>query len=190
MDSDTLLRYQVNLIRLMIDNSWPESSYGFRYPSQSVMISSTCWIIDLFILESVGKTNRRFQRLVRDKPVWRRLLNGIDDFTEEKLEELVKVGGTKSSERMGEVVKEVANRFVFLTEEDFYISSCTWPRGYGRRSLFKVEVSVKGWDDDIFDMAGIYQLEEINRVAKAVGAQIAIKKVKTYRTRPHVIGDF
>ena len=120
----------------MIDNSWPESSYGFRYPSQSVMISSTCWIIDLFILESVGKTNRRFQRLVRDKPVWRRLLNGIDDFTEEKLEELVKVGGTKSSERMGEVVKEVANRFVFFEDEDSYISSCTRPRVYGRRSLF------------------------------------------------------
>lgn len=50
------------------------------------------------------------------------------------------------------------------------------------RSLFKDEVSIKGWDDDIFEMAGEYQLEEINRVAKAVGAQIAIKKVKTYRT--------
>ena len=45
-----------------------------------------------------------------------------------------------------------------------------------------MEVSIKGWDDDIFEMAGEYQLEEINRVAKAVGAQIAIKKVKTYRT--------
>ena len=102
--------------------------------------------------------------------------------TEEKLEELVKVGGTRYSERMGEVVQELARRFVFLTEEDSYISSSTRPRVYGRRSLFKVEVSIKGWKDDIFDMAGEYQLEEINRVAKAVGAQIAIKKVKTYRT--------
>ena len=67
-------------------------------------------IIDLFILEIIGKTNRRLQRLVGDKLVWRRLLNGIDDFTEEKLEELVKVGGTKGSERTGEVVKEVAKR--------------------------------------------------------------------------------
>ena len=114
--------------------------------------------------------------------MWRRLLNGIDDFTEEKLEELVKVGGTKGSERMGEVVKEVAKRLVFFTEEDCYISSCTRPQVYGRRSLFKEEVSIKGWDDDIFEMAGEYQLEEINRVAEAVGAQIAIKKVKTYRT--------
>ena len=72
--------------------------------------------------------------------------------------------------------------FLFLTEEDSYISSCTRPRVYGRRSLFKVEVNIKGWDDDIFDMAGEYQLEENNRVAKAIGAQITIKKVKTYRT--------
>ena len=92
--------------------------------------------------------------------MWRRLLNGIENFTEEKLEELVKVGGTKNSERMGEVVKEVAKRFVFLTSKaDSYFSSCTPPRDYWGTIPFKVEVSIKGWDDDIFDMAGEYQLE-------------------------------
>ena len=63
------------------------------------------------------------------------MLNRIDDLTEEKLEEMVKVGGTESSERMGEVVKEVANRFVFFTEEDSYISSCTRPGDMGEEAF-------------------------------------------------------
>ena len=111
--------------------------------------------------------------------MWRNLLKQIDDFTKEKLEELVKFGGNNSSELMEEVVKEVASRFIFVIEEggDCYFSGKTQPKDYLRRRLFKVKVSISGWDDDTFEMAGEDHLEELNSVAQTVGAKLTIKEV-------------
>ena len=108
------------------------------------------------------------------------MIRQIDNFTKEKLEELVSFGGGNSSEMMAEVVKEVANRFVFKTDEDGdWLSGKTGVLG---RCLFKVKVTIQGWDKDTFEMGGEDHLKELNSVAQAVGTKFTIKEVKTYRT--------
>ena len=131
---------------------------------------------------SCGKVNRRFQQLVGDKRVWSSLLKGIDNFTKEELDQLVNIGGS-NSERMADVVKEVIRRFIFLTDEggDCFFSGSTRLE-YLTRRLFRVKVGIQGGDGDTFEIAGEDQLKELNSVAQAVGAKLAIKEVQTYRT--------
>ena len=57
-------------------------------------------------LLNCGKANRRLHRLVGDKQVWKSLLKGVEDFTEEGLEELVKFVGAKGSSEMKTEAKE------------------------------------------------------------------------------------
>ena len=116
--------------------------------------------------------------------MWRNLLKQIDNFNEEKLEELVKFGGSNSSQMMVEVVKEVASRFIFQTEEggDCYHSGNSRPLVYLSRRLFKVKVSIQGWENDTFEIAGEDHLKELNRIAQAIGARFTIKEVETYRS--------
>ena len=108
------------------------------------------------------------------------MIRQIDNFTKEKLEELVSFGGGKSSEMMAEVVKEVANRFVFKTDEDGGWHS--GKTGVIGKCLFKVKVTIQGWDKDTFEMGGEDHLKELNSVAQAVGTKFTIKEVATFRT--------
>ena len=57
-------------------------------------------------LLNCGKANRRLHRLVGDKQVWKSLLKGVEDFTEEGLEGLVKFVGAKGSSEMKTEAKE------------------------------------------------------------------------------------
>ena len=139
-------------------------------------------MVNSYNLPSSGWTNRRLHRLVCDKPVWRNLLNGIDNFTKERLDELVKFVGDKGSSGLKtEVLKEVASRFRIYPGADDY--SCGKKGGWcGEKCLFKVTVSMGGWGGAPATFAmGESQLVELHSVAEAVQAEFTIKEVKTFQ---------
>ena len=143
--------------------------------------------------------------MVCDKPVWRNLLEGIEDFDElgedvnededediyededkrnkERMDKLVKFLEERGSlEMKTEVLREVAKRFEFHDGGDFYSSSTKgWRCGF--RGRFKVTVSIEGWGEgeapSTFEI-GDGHLSSLHRVAQAVGAQFTIKEVKTF----------
>ena len=140
-------------------------------------------------LLNCGKANRRLHHLVGDKQVWRSLLKGVEDFTEEGLEELVKFVGAKgSSEMKTEVVKEVASRFDIYNPAARHDSYICGKKGEMcmQTSLFKVKVSIEEWGDapSTFDIGGEGHLRELIRVAQAVGSMFTIKEVKTFEEVP------
>ena len=121
--------------------------------------------------------------LVCDWEVWRHLLKGLTEFSEERLDELVKFGaygnlkfGIESSpEMVTEVAKEVASR----CQKEIHLY---WADTAGMRHMsevaFKVTVSLEGWGDPCtFEMAGSSYRQEFNRAAQAVAAKFTIKKL-------------
>ena len=114
-------------------------------------------------LLNCGRASNRLRQLVSDREVWPVLLKKIPHFTNDKLEELVSFGSKGCPEMRQQVVKEVATRSPFI-------------EGQGQ---VKTTVSIKGWGilADTFVVAG-GSLEELNRVAAAVGAQFKIKEVQ------------
>ena len=59
----------------------------------------------------VDRTCKRLHRLVCDREVWVRLLQGIDNFSKEKVEELARFGSCNGSMEMkAEVVKAAASK--------------------------------------------------------------------------------
>ena len=124
--------------------------------------------------------------LVCDWEVWRHLLKGLTEFSEERLDELVKFGaygnlkfGIESSpEMVTEVAKEVASRC--QKELHLYWADTAEKRRCQRSEgeAFKVTVSLEGWGDPCtFEMAGSSYRQEFNRAAQAVAAKFTIKKL-------------
>ena len=116
-------------------------------------------------LLNFGWASDRLHQLVCDREVWTRLVKRISQFTNENLEELVifwSRGGC--SEMRQEVLKEVASRSPFI-------------EGQGQ---VKVTVSIQGWGTaDSLEVDRVC-LEELNRVAAAVGAKFKIKEVQDF----------
>lgn len=117
---------------------------------------------------------KRLKRLVLDREVWRWLLQGITDFTEEKVDELVGFAVNRGPEVMGEVLRAAARSF-----EPFNPSSPNFP---GRIQL---SVSVdQGWGGpDTFKLAEIH-LNKLDTVAEAVGAKYNIVEVDMAQCLP------
>ena len=112
--------------------------------------------------------------MVLDREVWRWLLQGITDFTEEKVDELVGFAVNRGPEVMGEVLRAAARSF-----EPFNPSSPNFP---GRIQL---SVSVdQGWGGpDTFKLAEIH-LNKLDTVAEAVGAKYNIVEVDMAQCLP------
>jgi len=119
-----------------------------------------------------GRASPRLYSLVCSREVWRHLLTGVE-FTKERLEELLifgkglfEVKGIEikgSSEMMPEVVKEAARRFALVSRDDY------------TKDQPMVSIAIQGcWGTPVtFDMLGNH-LEELTRVAEAVGAKFNI----------------
>ena len=132
-------------------------------------------------LLNCGRATRRLHRLVSDLEVWRSLLKGIGSFTKERLEELVRFGLVREEqglEMKAEVLKEIASRFKLFPGNSRLFCVCgveAWANSY------KVAVSIQGWGSpSTFEMGGRGHLEELNKVAKAVGSKFTVKEVTTY----------
>ena len=65
-------------------------------------------------LLNCGRASERLFNLVCDRIVWRHLLKKVDEFSEEKLDELVVFGKKGCPEMMPEVLKEAARRMNFI----------------------------------------------------------------------------
>ena len=138
-------------------------------------------------LLSFGGANRRLHRLVCDIRVWRHLLKEVESFTSGKLKELVELGRALGSleMRVAEVVKEVASRFKisFAVDEDGnnYIDCGKKGAETHLKNFSKVAVSIQGWGAPVtFEIGGKDQLNELHKVARAVGAKFSVKEVKTF----------
>ena len=119
-----------------------------------------------------GRASPRLYSLVCSREVWRHLLTGVE-FTKERLEELVifgkglfEVKGIEikgSPEIMPEVVKEAARRFASVSRDEY------------TKHQPMVSIAIQGcWGTPVtFDMLGNH-LEELTRVAEAVGAKFNI----------------
>ena len=118
-------------------------------------------------LLNCGRASPRLYRLVCDRVVWGHLLKGVD-FTKEQMDELVLFGRglfgiSGSSEMMAEVVKEAAQRL-------------------GKLGNFKMTIAIQSWGNpDTCEVDGKY-LEELTRVAEAVGATFSIKEFEESET--------
>ena len=132
------------------------------------------------------RTCKRLHRLVCDREVWVQLLQGIDNFSKEKVEELARFGSSDSTlEMKAEVVKAAAREM----------------KPSDHRYRINVKVSVSGWGDtpDIFEVDGD-SMEEFTMVARSrnpsltsvastVGARFNIvevhctKSISDYSTR-------
>ena len=150
--------------------------------------------LDPDTLLSCGKANRRLHRLVCDREVWRSLLRGIESFTDARLQELVEFANLRvdgcSQEMMNEVAKEAVNRFRVcpLAFDGLYLLCAKEEEENRWKSSFEVRVSIQGWGAPvIFEMGGDVvekgrregHLEELCSVSDTIGAQFAIKEVKT-----------
>ena len=151
-------------------------------------------------LLSFGGANRRLHRLVCDIRVWRHLLKEVESFTSGtpqigqigppptgRLKELVELGRALGSleMRVAEVVKEVASRFKIslAVDEDGnnYIVCGKKGEETHLKNFSKVAVSVQGWGAPLtFEIGGEDQLNELHKVARAVGAKFSIKEVKAF----------
>ena len=138
-------------------------------------------------LLSCGGANRRLHRLVCDMLVWRHLLKGIESFTLSRLKELAEFGRTESSFEMirAEVVKEVASRFKIslAVDEDGnnYIVCGKKGAETHLKNFSKVAVNIQGWGAPVtFEIGGEDQLNELHKVARAVGAKFSVKEVKAF----------
>ena len=94
--------------------------------------------MDANTLLTVGRTSKRLYQLVCKREVWRWLLKGIEDFTEERLQELnVFVKKAESEEMRQEVLREAAHRLKMKEQVRF----ADW-RGKEKVGLV---VSIPGW---------------------------------------------
>ena len=129
---------------------------------------------------TLDRTCKRLHRLVCDREVWVRLLEGIDNFSKEKVEELARFGSCNGSMEMkAEVVKAAASKM----------------KVSDNRYRVDVKVSVKGWGDtpDTFEVDGdsigeatdeyafLWEDKSENlalaKVASTVGASFTIEEV-------------
>ena len=137
-------------------------------------------------LLNCGRASPRLYRLVCDRVVWGHLLKRVD-FTKEQMDELVLFGRglfgiSGSPEMMAEVVKEAARRFSLLrSSEIFHLPlAIVAPR---RHTEVKMTIAIQSWGTpDTFQVDSIY-LEELTKVAKAVGAKFTIWEIEDLGTR-------
>ena len=119
-------------------------------------------------LLNCGRASPRLYRLLCDRVVWRHLLKGVN-FTKEMMEELRVLGQglfgiSGSPEMMPEVVKEAAQRFP-VKYQDFL-------------GNIKIVIAIQSWGEpETFEVDG-NKLEELTRVADAVGAKFVIKSLE------------
>ena len=106
------------------------------------------------------------------------LLQGIENFTYERLKELAEFGKSESNFEMmaAEVLKEVATRFKISLSVDAKDNNHFYCTKKGAkiqlRSSVKVVVSIQGWGAPAtFEMCGEHHLEELNEAAQMVGAK-------------------
>ena len=97
--------------------------------------------MDANTLLAVGRTSKRLYQLVCKREVWRWLLKGIEDFTEERLQELkVFVKKAESEEMRQEVLREAAHRLEKEQVHDGDKSS-----SYANLNTMRFSVSIPGW---------------------------------------------
>ena len=139
-------------------------------------------------LVNCGQASKRLFDLVCDRVVWRHLLKKTTEFSKEKLEELAVFGKKGSTEMMLEVVKEAARRIPFcqnlcvppskdIQEEERERFMQEFLMTY--RTRVKITVAVQaGWGTgETFEVDG-KRLQELTKVAQAVGAKFTMEEVE------------
>ena len=108
------------------------------------------------------------------------------DFKEERVEELKLFGlglfGINGApEMMPEIVKEAAKRFAWRSEQSQVSEPLAIARGPGIPGIVKVRIVIqKSWaPSESFDVDGIH-LEELIKMAEAVGAEFKITEVQDF----------
>ena len=97
--------------------------------------------MDSETLLALGRTSSRFYVLVSDRQVWGHLLHNVDEFTKEKVEELLVFGdgifGMVGRPGMiSEILKEAVGEFTYLTGPmKLTIETQCW----GSRKIFTVD---------------------------------------------------
>ena len=130
-----------------------------------------------------NRTSKRLHRLVCDREVWVCLLQGIDSFSKEKVEELARFGRNRSPEVRAEVVKAAGRKMK---------PSDRWYR-------ISIRVSVTGWGGatDTFEVDGDALRElttrgahlTLTKVASMVGSSFTIQEVHCSKSISNVSAE-
>ena len=113
------------------------------------------------------------QRLVCDREVWRWLLRGVEEFTDERLEELAVFGSKKGPEVMAEVLLAFARTFEPVGDRDGCYLVTVSAEGWGPPGTIKCAI-LPFWGDL---GRGRYNLKCLNKVSEALGAKYKIVAV-------------
>ena len=126
------------------------------------------------------RTSKRLHRLVCDREVWVWLLQGIDNFSKEKVEELARFGSNGSPEMKAEVLKAALSKM----------------KPSDHRYRISLKVSVLGWGGrpDTFEVDGDAMRElttrgahlTITKLASLVGSCFTIEEVLCSKTISNV----
>ena len=118
------------------------------------------------------------QRLVCDREVWRWLLRGVEEFTDERLEELAVFGSKKGPEVMAEVLLAFARTFEPVGDRDGCYLVTVSAEGWGPPGTIKCAIQPFWHFQTLLDRGdgtGRYiNLKWLNKVAEALGVKYKI----------------
>jgi len=125
-------------------------------------------------LLNCGRASSRLYRLVTDWEVWAHLLNGVPEFSDERLDQLVQFKGEGSS-RFGIVCKPE----MMMAVAGEAATRCQENTGDAEGDFLKLSLSLDDWDaPHTFEMTGDKYRQEFARVTAVVEAKFTIKRLE------------
>ena len=147
----------------------------FTYLPDEVIVHM-CRFMDTYTLLKVGRCSSRLNNIVCSPEVWRRLLRGIEDFSEAKVRMLMLFARKGDFlNMMTEVLREIASRNIFTKGED----------------KVRVKVTIGGWQEaKTYHLRSdalkrLYMVEWESALVVAGGARMIVNEVKEFEGSRH-----
>jgi len=134
------------------------------------LVVHLCRYMDSYSLLKFGRSSSRLYNAVCTPEVWRRLLRGIEDFTEAKVRMLMFFANKGDFlYMMTEVLREIASRNLFSAGHD----------------IVRVRVTIEGWCvAKTYDLCSD-ALKRLLMVEEESGARMILKEVKEFEGSKH-----
>jgi len=134
------------------------------------LVVHMCRYMDSYSLLKFGRSSSRLYNIVCTLEVWRRLLRGIEDFTEAKVRMLMFFANRGNFlYMMTEVLREIASRNLFSVGQD----------------IVRVRVTIGGWCfANTYDLCAD-ALKRLLMVEEESGARMLLKEVKEFEGSKH-----
>jgi len=134
----------------------------FNYLPDELVVHICCYM-DSYSMLKFGRSSSRLYNVVCSPELWRRLLSGIEEFSEAKVRMLMffaKKGDFL--QMMTEVLREIASRHIFSKGQD----------------IVRVKVTIGGWSKEKSYNVSSDALKKMIQVEKESGARMIMNEVK------------